>query len=231
MRMRMALRAIAVLALVAAAAIARSEATLARTEADAWQQLVTLRYEAAATAPPPAGALATALGDVVQAGRRRALVEYWLGRYGDLAEGAGGSTDPDVLFVAANAAYRVVRDQGTIGPEGAKKLDPVLQAYASVLKASPRFTDAAFNFEYVARLRSYLERMKPAPGLKDDEAPAVGGRAPTTDLPRGPSVHGVPGGPPPNVKVEEFEILIPRESGEEEAPPGEAQGGRLRRKG
>lgn len=230
MWMTIGLRIVAALVLFGAAAMARSEARVAATEADAWQRLVTLRYETAATAPPPGGALARALGDVVQAGRRLALVDYWLGRYEGLVDQSGGSTDPDVLFVAANAAYRVARDRGDIGPEGAKKLDPVLQAYANVLKASPHHADAAFNLEYVARLRSYLERMKPGRGVTSDEAPR-GGRAPSGDLPRGPTVHGVPGGPPADVKVEEFEILIPRESGEEEAPPGEAQGGRLRRKG
>ena len=231
MRMTIAVRAIAAVLLMAAASLARSEAQLAGTEAEAWQQLVTLRYEAASTAEPPSGALATALGDVVDAGRRHALVEYWLGRYGDLIEKGSGSTDPDVLFVAANAAYRTASREGAIGPEGAKKLDPVLQAYASVLKASPRHADAAFNFEYVARLRSYLERMKPGAGVKFDEEPRRAEPIATVDLPRGPTVHGVPGGPPANVKIEEFEVLIPRESGEEEAPPGEAQGGKLRRKG
>jgi hypothetical protein len=230
MRMTIGLRIVTALLFFGAASIVRNEASVAATEADAWQQLVTLRFDAAATTPPPDGALARALGDVAQASRRHALVEYWLGRYEGLVEQSGGSTDPDVLFVAANAAYRVARDEGTIGAEGARKLDPVLQAYASVLKASPQHADAAFNLEYVARRRSYLERMKTGRGVTSDEAPR-GGRAPTVDLPRGPTVHGVPGGPPADVKVEEFEILIPRESGEEEAPPGEAQGGRLRRKG
>ena len=58
-----------------AAALARSEAALVWTEAGAWQQLVTLRYDDAATAAPPDGALARTLGDVAQAGRRHALVE------------------------------------------------------------------------------------------------------------------------------------------------------------
>ena len=83
----------------------------------------------------------------------------------------------------------------------------------------------------MARLRSYLERMKPAPGANAIAEPTGAGPIPTTDLPRGPTVHGVPGGPPVNVEVEEFEILVPREAGEEEAPPGQSQGGRLRRKG
>jgi hypothetical protein len=231
MRMTIALRVAGALLLLAAASVARGEAGLARTEADAWQQLVTLRYDAAAAAEPPTGVLASALGDVMQAGRRHALVGYWLGRYGELIERSSGSTDPDVLFIAANAAYRSARRAGAIGPEGAKQLDPVLQGYANVLKAAPRHTDAAFNFEYVARLRSYLERMKPGPAVQGDDERRGAGPIQTTDLPRGPTVHGIPGGPPVNVKIEEFEILIPRESGEEEAPPGEAQGGRLRRKG
>jgi hypothetical protein len=230
MRMTIGVRAVLALLSFGAAALAWTEAARERTEAGAWQQLATLRYDDAATAAPPDGALARALGDVAQAGRRHALVEYWLGRYDDLVEHESGSTDPDVIFVAANAAYRVARDEGAIGPEGARRLDSVLQAYANVLKASPHHADAAFNYEYVARLRSYLERMKPAPGVKNDVVPR-GGPPPTTDLPRGPTIHGAPGGPPADVTVEEFEILIPRESGQEEAPPGEAQGGKLRRKG
>jgi hypothetical protein len=230
--MTLALRVIGAVLCIGAAPLARTEATRLRAEADGWQQLVTLQYDAVSTSePPPAGMLDSLLGGGADDQRRHATVDYWLGRYRDLVEQRGGSSDPDVLFVAANAAYRLARNEGRIGPEGARRLDGVLQAYADVLKLAPDYTDAAFNFEYVARLRSYLERMKPGPGVRAEDEPQGAGPIRPTDLPRGPTVHGVPGGPPVNVQVEEFEILVPRESGEEDAPPGQSRGGRLRRKG
>jgi len=227
---KIALRLTGALLLVGAAMLASREAGAARREADAWEELVTLRYERAAEAEPPAGLLAIALGDALQARRRQAAVEYWLGEFDDLVA-SNDESDPDVLFVAANAAYRAVRLRGATGPDAARQLDPVLQAYATVLKAAPSNTDAAFNFEYVARLRSELERMRPSPAAADAPARRTAQPARTSDLPRGPTIHGLPGGPPVNVPVEEFEVLIPRGSEAEEAPPGQAEGRKVRRKG
>jgi hypothetical protein len=135
-----------------------------------------------------------------------------------------------VLFAVANAAYRSATRDGAVGPEAARRLDGVMQAYAGVLKANPRHADAAYNFEYVSRLRDMLARLKPVPLGSGDE-PRGAGRIQTSDLPRGVTMHGAPGGPPVNVPMEEFEILIPREAGEQETSPGQAEGGRLRRKG
>ena len=74
------------------------------------QQLATLRYDGTSigeAAPGPV--LAAALGERADAERRQATVEYWLGRYADLVDRQAGATDADVLFVAANAAFRTAR--------------------------------------------------------------------------------------------------------------------------
>jgi hypothetical protein len=232
MRMTIALRVLGALLLLGSAALVRNEARLARAEAAAWQELATLRYDAAATsAESRTPSLRLALTDPLEVSRREATRDYWLGRYDDLTARDDGRADADVLFVAANAAYRVARREAVIGPDTARRLDGVLQAYAAVLKAAPRHADAAYNFEYVARLRDYHARMKPPAPSRERPTPRGAPPLPTEDLPRGPTVHGRPGGPPPETKSEEFEILTPRDLGEREADPEQAPGARVRRKG
>ena len=99
------------------------------------------------------------------------------------------------------------------------------------LSEHPHHADAAYNFEYVTRLRDYHARMKPPPPSKERELPRAAPPLPTGDLPRGLTVHGRPGGPPPEMKSEEFEILTPRDLGERESDPEQAPGTRMRRKG
>ncbi|HQZ37548.1 MAG TPA: hypothetical protein PLH72_00810 [Vicinamibacterales bacterium] len=230
MRMTIALRVIGALLLLGGAVLARNEARLARSEASAWQQLLTFHYEAVPGADAPAGVLASATGADLDRQRREATVEYWLGRYDELADRASAAADPDVLFVAANAAYRSAwRDAA--GPDGVRKLGDVIQAYAAVLKANPRYLDAAFNLEFVARRRDQIALQKPVPLVGNDDEPTAAGPIQTTDLPRGPTVHGIPGGPPVNVPVEEFKVLIPRDAGEQETEAGQATSGKRRRKG
>ena len=138
MRMTIAVRVLGALLLFGAAVVARGEARQARGAADAWQQLATLSYDAAAIEQPVAGILPSAMGSAADAARLSATVDYWLGRYDDLVERQGGATDPEVLFAAANAAFRAARRGQAVGPEAARQLDEVVRAYASVLRAAPR---------------------------------------------------------------------------------------------
>jgi hypothetical protein len=220
-----------VLVFLGAAALARREAGVARAEADAWEQLATLRYDEAATVQvTDARVLRSGFGDPRQAVDVEATVGYWLGRYDDLIEQQSGATDADLLFIAANAAFRSARRDQTVGPEAARQLDPVMRAYASVLRTAPRHPDAAYNLEYVSRLRNRLAGLKPQPP-RDRETPRAARPIETTDLPRGPTVHGLPGGPPPELKMEEIEVLTPRGFEERDADPEQAPGVRMRRKG
>ena len=226
--MTVIVRVLGALLLLAVGMALRSEAARSRGEATAWQQLITLQFESpAVTETPSEGFLASAVDSASDARRRAATVDYWLGHYNDLAEHHAGAADPDVLFDAANAAFRAARRGKPTGPDAARKLDSVLQAYTNVLKASPRYPDAAFNYEYVVRLRDQLNLMKPgAVGVPLPAQPLQ-----TTGLPIGPTLHGVPGGPPQKGKPNEVEILRPRDVGEREAGPDQAPGGTLRRKG
>src|SRR6185503_1352735 len=106
----------------------------------------------------------------------------------------------------------------------------VLQAYAAVLKAAPQHADAAYNYEFVARARDAMARAIPTKS-KIDAAPVTTARAKGSDLPAGPTVHGRPGAPPPEVKAEDFKIIAPMEFGDREAQPEPTPGGKLPRKG
>jgi hypothetical protein len=230
--MRIVIRVLGALLFVGAAALARREAGLAGAEADAWEQLATLRYDEAATiaVAPDGRLLRSGFADSVGAADLEATVEYWLGRYDDLVEQQSGATDADLLLVAANAAFRSARRDQTVGPEAARQLDPVMRAYANVLRAAPHHPDAAYNLEYVSRLRNRLAGLKPQPP-RDREPPRGARPIETADLPRGPTVHGLPGGPPPELKMEEIEVLTPRGFEERDADPEQAPGVRMRRKG
>lgn len=163
--------------------------------------------------------------------RRQTLQEasdYWSGRYDTVAAQASAE-EPATLRMAANAAFRKAgRDAGGTPP--VDTLDQVLAAYASALRNGGYHPDAAFNFEYVARLRDGLAR---APRRGTTAAPPAARSAPTPadDLPTGPTLHGRPGVHPPGTRGEEFEVLTPMDYGEREAQPEPTPGRRLPRKG
>jgi hypothetical protein len=233
MRMTIVARVLGALLFVGVALVARNEARATRAEAGAWQDLVTLQLDAAsAVAAPTDGGVMSAIGGATEDHRRAATIKYWLGRYDELADRHDSSTDPDVLFVAANAAFRAARRDNSVGPDAARRLDPVIQAYTTVLKATPRHQDAAYNLEYVARLRDQLRLMQKVPATPAGATRLLSGSVSTSDLPEGPTLHGSPGGPPADKRPEEFQILTPKDRGERQSmEPGQARGGAVRRKG
>ena len=206
--------------LAAGAWLAWAEADAAERRADAKQRIVTLQY---AEVEPDVDAVTNA------------TVAYWLGQYGNVVAATGGdgsAADAEVLRTAANAAFRDSqreipgtgsRDPGAV----VQRLDGVLQAYASALKASPRDVEAAYNYEYVARVRDQVARSRGKVKL----TPAAPVRAMAGDLPAGPTIHGQPGMPPPEAKMEDLEMLAPLEYGDREAQPEATPGVKRERKG
>lgn len=200
------------IALAAGAWFSRAEAGAAERAASAKEKIVTLRY----------GDVDADVDDATTA-----IVAYWLGRYDAVVgDTDGGAADAQVLRTAANAAFRDSQRDPGAGAAAIQKLDGVLQAYVSALKASPRDVEAAYNYEYVARVREQLARsqgrLKPAP------APAAGRAG---DLPAGPTIHGRPGMPPPDAKMEDLEMLAPLDYGDREAQPQATPGAKRERKG
>jgi hypothetical protein len=226
-------RVLIAVALFAAAWLSWSEARLAGRVADARQQMATLQFQIDDTLTPSAslsdyapGGAAT-LSDEIR--RIRAKVAYWIGGYDTVIEQQSEDVDPEVLLTAANAAFRASqRDAAAPQPEQVQRLDGVLQAYAGVLKAAPRHVEAAYNYEYVSRVRDQVASRVPG---KTPRVPAAPIRARSGDLPDGNTIHGRPGGPPPDAKTEEFQVIAPMEYGDREAQPEATPGGKIQKKG
>lgn len=208
------MRLVIAIALAIGAWFSWSEAQLASRMGDATQQIATLRH--------------SEVDRELDAGTT-ATVNYWLGQYGGItADTNNAEADAHVLRTVANAAFR--RAQRELPGAGAavQSLDGVLQAYASALKASPRDVEAAYNYEYVARLRDQVARAPQGKPVKAAPAPAA---VMAGDLPIGPTIHGRPGAPPPEAKMEDLQMLAPMEYGDREAQPEATPGAKRERKG
>lgn len=211
------------------------EARIVDRAADARAALSLLRYEAVDD-----DVAAWTLSDVVLTDRRplaagarldRATAGYWRGRYAEVLDIDRQEIDPDLLLIAANASFRASQREGGVGQAAVQRLDGVLQAYAAVLKAAPDQTDAAYNYELVARVRDGIARAVATKAKPEAQATAPPPSTGASDLPAGPTLHGHPGAPPPEVKAEEFQIIAPMEFGDREAQPEPTPGGKLPRKG
>ena len=219
--------------LAIAAWLSWSESTLAAQVAEAKQAIATFNYDDANKLTPRA-----ALSDYLPGEKRRlsddirivkANVAYWLGRYDSVAaDTANGAADADILLAAANASFRESQRESTTGPAAVQRLDGVLQAYAAALKAAPRHAEAAYNYEYVARIRDQVAR---TPIGKSAKGPTAAGPRMVGDLPIGPTIHGGPGAPPPDAKMEELQTIAPMEYGDREAQPEATPGAKRERKG
>lgn len=219
---------LAVAALVAAAAarIVGAAGALEGRAADAETAYLTLRYgalepelealDAAATALTVPG-LGRSLHDAVRVGQGE--TRYWLGQYGRLgaerdAAGVLVESDPEMLRLAAHAMYRAA--QASPDPQaGLRRLDDVAKAYADVLRAAPGDENAAWNYEFVVRLRSMLSQAK-AP------LPPAASRVLAGDLPTGATLHGQPGAPPAGTDMQKFKMVIPLRSDERNQLPQSA---------
>ena len=220
-----------------------SESRLAERVADAKRDVATFNHENLDGLTP-----ARAISDYLPGERRRlsdeiriakAQVAYWLGRYGAvLGDTDSGNADADILLAAANAAFRDAQRNPATGPAAVQKLDGVLQAYASALKAtgsrrpasaSAKAADASYNYEFVARIRDQMARSQGKVATIGPITPAVPRRG--GDLPLGPTIHGAPGAPPPDAKMEELRMIAPMEYGDREAQPQATPGARRERKG
>ena len=136
---------------------------------------------------------------------RRAMLQYWQQNYSDMAapaaEPAQGAepVDPDLQLLRANAIFRLAQrgpqDQATV----LKNLDAAIRAYAETLRAGNELPDTAFNYELAVRIREELaggkRKFMPAFEIIEDQADA--------------QMHGDPGEPPKDMKVDQFQIRIP----------------------
>lgn len=243
-------RLVVAIVLFAAGAGGWAEARLTRRVADAHQRFATFRYaaddgidEAANSIGGLTGRVSVLLGEVR---RLRTNVAYWRAQHEASTELAASSTAPassaagndddprsgdateaDLMFAAANSAFR--ESQHQIGERRlvVERLDNVLQAYAEVIRADSANADAAFNYEFVARYRDTVARGR-GPIRASDREPRNEETGLSVDLPAGSTIHGRPGAPPPELRGEEFKTLVPMPAEEVPEDPGE---GTPRRRG
>ncbi len=203
--------------LVAAGAFTLRESRLVTRLAGEQQRLATLQYDAGADDPDAAadaGGLGLSLpfSSAASSEVQRAEFDYWRARYERLtplagANGEASSANPQVLLIAANAMFRASAPDPDDTRASVERLDRVLEAYGDVLRADPANMEAAYNYEYVSRARDQLAR-----GRYTVRAPRAASAS--DDLPSGPTVHGRPGNPPPEVPTDSFKTFSPLQQDE-----------------
>lgn len=151
---------------------------------------------------------------------QRAEAAYWQGDYASLAvqptaAGAAPEDDPSLLLITANAAFRRAVIQNRTAPTLARALDDVLKAYASALQADPESRDAAFDYEFVARLRTALTATRGA----------------AVPAPRTASMQGEEGEPPMGNRSSEFNVIVPLRPEERQDQMDPGAGATFKRKG
>jgi hypothetical protein len=218
---------LAVLLLAAAEAFNRA-ASIEETLAAAQERLATLRAGAVPTGYDEVErSLAFAsripvVGEPMLADVRtqRAMASYWTGDYATLTGIQPGTApdqtdDPDVLFLAANSAYRRLVQSKPDRAALVRGLDDVLRRYGDVLKLAPGHVDAAFNFEFTARVRDAVSRGRQTQALAEGN----------------PSMHGEEGEPPQGTKPPEFNVIVPMRPDERQDQFDAGVGGAPTRKG
>jgi hypothetical protein len=205
---------------IAAAAVGIAGLTTARLQrhmADAQERIATRQYEAARASLDEAEGYIEYTGWIPGVGdeslrevrARKAALQYWEGQYEAVlpaqAEPVAGvdETNVELQLVVANAAFRA-------GLKGEKDRTATVQAlneaaggYLTVLKNNRWHEDAAYNYEYVVRLRDEVAKGRRPPAGQPDQG---------ADL-------GESGAPSPATSLKGFEIYIPLE-GNEKAPEG-----------
>jgi hypothetical protein len=236
------------LALVAVGYVSWTAGQLQRRMADAHEELAMQRYNAADAqygdiegsmeylrkVPWVSEALLTDVRD------ERAAGDYWQAHYdvlGPRRDDSGAVLDqqPAELTLTANASFRTSQREAADRQAMLRRLDSTIKTYTELLKKNPGDVDAAYNYEYVVRLRDTASKAKPAPaGKKEDPAKVLQkltGITMAGDLPEGHTVHGDPGSPPPNTDMTQFKMHIPIRPDERQGGSDAGQGKEKVRKG
>ena len=139
---------------------------------------------------------------------------YWKKDYDELVPAqaepvaAVGDDNVELQLVVANAAYRLGQGRSKDKASTMKALEEAAAGYLTVLKNNTWHTEAAFNYEYIVRLRDELAKGKQPPQPPKDQTEE--------------SDNGESGAPSPATTSKGFQIYIPLEQGEKNPSGGEA---------
>jgi hypothetical protein len=201
--------------------IARAQqdlATLQDVDPEAAFAGVESYYEYASLLPWIEGG--SALNDVRA---RKAAMLYWQRHYDRIIPAQGDpiadipADNVELQLIAANAVFRTAQAQAKDKTSVLRALDAGINAYLSVLKNTDGEERAAYNYEYLVRLRDDIDNDRRPPRLSDtgDEGPS-----------------GQQGGPPKqNPEDRQFKILVPLDSEEMDKGLEPGKGGVIDRKG
>jgi hypothetical protein len=189
---------LSILLLIAGAAL-WAAGNAQRQLASAERTFVTLRHERAITEfeAVASGGLLRFLPEMLGGGgalarERLNAAQYWLGDYGAFTD----SEDESLHRLAADASYRAARREGGAVQQVASRLDDAVKRYADILRADPNNIDAAYNFEFVQRMRASVMASR-------QKIPA--GDLPASQL----TIHGITGGPPADSDTKKFRMIVP----------------------
>lgn len=152
---------------------------------------------------------------------RRAQLDYWRGRYGNLAPeqsdpvGAVPVDNIALQEVVAHSVYRSGQTRAKDRDSALKALDAGIEAYQAVLRNAVRHERAAHNYEFLLRLRNEIEKGKRKPDISALKPEGALGRAGAV------LEEGIP---------DQFKVLVPLTSGERDKV-GAGKAPALRRKG
>lgn len=204
--------------------------------ADAEEQVVTLHYAAPMKeydsiehAARYTGGLPWIANVLQEVRTLRAISQYWQGKYDqlDLPRDSSGSLvekDPGILFLAANAAYRSAKFKPG-DPETEKQLNQISESYAEVLKQDPQDANAAYNYEFVARVRETLAKASEA--KTSSKAQTVPAPTPKRTI---VTINGRQGAPPESNLVP-FKTVVPKNGDERKQDEEAGKGVKKVRKG
>ena len=203
----MVARSVAAVVLIIAAFLCWQAAQIASGLAETHERLATFAFtEVEAQRAEWLTSLTSAMD--ADAPLHHAVANYWRRQYG-----AFDGQDARLLLLTANAGFRAGEREASGRPIPVERLEQILQGYVAALKQGGFNRDAAYNYEYVARLRDRAGRAKlPAPA-----SPAT--------------IHGREGVHPPPTRGEDFEIHTPMDYGDREAQPEQTPGRKLPKKG
>lgn len=152
----------------------------------------------------------------------KAALQYWQRRYPDLIANpaepfaAVPAENVELQFLVAGAVYRQAMARAKDRTTTLEALDAGIEAYRTVVRNAERHENAAYNYEYLVRLKTELTK-----GQRKVVA---------NPEPEGPL--GRSGAPEIKTEMGAFKVYIPLESGERTKSDGEAgKSAPIKRKG
>lgn len=143
-------------------------------------------------------------GPVNEVRAQKAALQYWQRRYANLVPEAGDplagvpADNIDLQFLVTSAAYRQRAAQAHDRPSSMAALDASIAGYLTVLRNATRHADAAYNYEFLMRVREEIEK----------------GRRKTISTGDPDNLHGHPGAQQERGDTRPFKVYVPLESEE-----------------